>query len=596
MKKILLLLLLPVLVYSQSFTAEVDKTTVGQNERFRVYFKIEGENSNAIKNFAPPSFDGFSVLSGPNRSTSMQIINGAVSSSITFSYILQAVELGKFTIGSASVEYAGKKMITKPVNMEVVKGSPQAQPDQPGGISNEELAKNVFVRAIPNKRNVVRGEQVIVSYKLYTKLNISNPQLSKLPSYPGFWSEELDMPNNIGYETEMYNGERFKTVEFKKVALFPTQTGELEVTPIQLTIPVVVRKKNNSRDAFDQFFNNSFFGRTETIEYEAVSNTVKIDVKQLPLANAPASFGGAVGSYDFTGSIDKRTVKANEDFTIRLKISGTGNISLATLPEPQLPPGFEVYDPKKSESISREGTVSGNKTAEYLIVPRIQGSKEIPVMEFTYYDLNSDRFVTKTVGPFNINVEKGDDEFNAGNSGFSKEDVQLLSKDIRFIKTKTALIRANEVSLIPNWFWVSGIVPLVILFVFIGINNRREKLSGDVKLMKFTKAEKIARGKLKAAKKALNEQKLPVFYEEISKALYGYLEDKLGLSKSEMTLDRALSELRNRKITEDEIGSVKEIADKCEFARFAPSAVSSEAGDEFYSKTVKTITELENRL
>lgn len=252
-------------LFAQEFTSSVDKTKVGENETFQAYFTFKGQNSNGLRNFKAPSFTGFRVLSGPNQSTSMQYINGAMSSSVTYSFYLQATSIGKYTLGEASIEYNGNSLATKPIEIEVVKGAAPTQRQNnsrnqnqtSGGISNEELAENVFIRAIPDRQSTYLGQQVTVTYKLYTRLNINSPQISKLPSYQGFWSEELEMNNNIYFSEEMYNNVRFRSAVLKTVALFPTKTGELSVTPFELTVPVMVKKKR-SNDPFDQFFNDSF--------------------------------------------------------------------------------------------------------------------------------------------------------------------------------------------------------------------------------------------------------------------------------------------------------------------------------------------------
>ncbi|MFC2134672.1 BatD family protein, partial [Bacteroidota bacterium] len=342
----------------QEFNATVDKTTVGQNERFQVYFTFEGEDVNGVRNFTPPSFEGFRVLSGPNQSTSMQIINGKVSGSLTYSFIVQGSEIGKYPLGTASVEYEGDTYKTDPLQIEVVKGTPKQSRDESStGVSDEELAENVFIVATADKRKAVIGEQITITYKLYTRLNISSPQISKLPTYQGFWAEELNASQNIMFNIEMYNGERYRAATIKTVALFPSKTGKLSVTPFELNVPVLVRKKRKRSDIFDQFFNDSFFGKTETVDYIAKSNKVIIDVSDVPKSNVPDSFNGAVGKYNFKAEINKSNVELNEGITLRVTISGQGNIKLLDVPEIKLPPGFEMYDPKTSETINLESFV-----------------------------------------------------------------------------------------------------------------------------------------------------------------------------------------------------------------------------------------------
>jgi len=229
-------------LFAQEFTATVDKTVVGQYDRFQVYFTFNGSDVNGVQNFRPPSFQNFKVLSGPNQSTQMQFINGKVSGSLTFSYILQPSDIGSFTIGAASVTFGGKSYSTSLVNIKVEKGTPQQKAESNGGYSDAELDKNVFIVAQANKSRVMLGEQITVTYKLYTKLNIASPQINKLPQYQGFWAEEMDPTRTINFTVEMYKGERYRAAEIKQVALFPTKTGVLNVTPFELNVPVIVKK------------------------------------------------------------------------------------------------------------------------------------------------------------------------------------------------------------------------------------------------------------------------------------------------------------------------------------------------------------------
>lgn len=583
--------------YAQDFTATVDRTTVGQYDRFQVYFTFNGQDINGVSNFRPPSFQGFRVLSGPNQSTSMQIINGKVSGSLTFSYILQPSNIGEFTIGSASVDYNGKTYRTSPLKITVVKGTPQQQRESSGGYSSDELAKNVFIVAEASKTRAYLGEQITVTYKLYTKLNIASPQITKLPQYQGFWAEEIEPSQTINFDIGMYKGERYRVATIKRVALFPTKTGTLSVTPFELNIPVIVKKKRTSNDIFDEFFNDSFFGRTETIEYLARSNTLKVEVKPLPSSNVPASFNGAVGNFNFKVEIDKKNVKTNESITLRMIVSGSGNIKLLKLPEVQLPPGFEKYEPKVYDNVNKGSVISGQKIVEYLIIPRTPGEKEIPPIEFSYFNPSSNKYIVLSSPSFKINVIKGEGQYEPIAGNFSKEDVKLLSEDIRYIKTSDfKLERKRDNSVIKPWFWVSLILPLIALFFVVGIKKRQEKLYSNVQLLKYQKAEKAAKQRLKLAKRALDQNKLSEFYSELSSALYGYLEDKLTIQKSEFTLERALQLLYQKNISNELIERVRKIAEKCEFVRFAPGGESFASANELYEEAVKTIIDVDSNL
>jgi hypothetical protein len=583
-------------VDAQRFNSTVDKTVVGQYDRFQAYFTFEGADVNGLSNFRPSTFSGFKILSGPNQSTSMQIINGKVSGSLTYSYVLQPTGIGNFTITSASIDYAGKTYRTAPINMKVEKGTPQQQKESTGGYSQAELAQNVFIVAEANKTKTLLGEQITVTYKLYTKLNISSPQITKLPSYEGFWAEEIGPIQNINFDIGMYKGERYRVAKIKQVALFPSKTGSLSVTPFELNIPVIIKKKRQSNNSvFDEFFNDSFFSRTETVEFKAKSNTIKVEVEPLP-GGAPTSYNGAVGNFNFKAEIDKNNVSTNESVTLRLTVNGSGNIKLLKVPEIQLPGGLEKYEPKSIDNVnSSGGTISGQKIVDYLLVPRSAGEKEIPPIEFTYFNPQSRKYVTLKSQPIKINVKQGIGGSEVATQGFSKEDVKFLNEDIRYIKTSNLnLEQRQEIALIKPWFWASLLVPFLALVGLVSFKKRQDKLSGNVQLLRYQKADKAARRRLKQSKAALDVNKISEFYSELSFALFGYLEDKLGIQKSEFTLEGAINKLTVENVKPDLIERVKHIAEKCEYVRFAPQGETSASAQEIYDEAVKVIIELDN--
>ncbi len=585
---------------AQVFKVSADKTTVGLGETFQIYFEFDAPDMNSVSGFHAPAFKGFTILGGPNQSTSMQIINGQMSSSVTYSYVLTPQKLGSFTIGTASVKYKGKTYKTKPLTIKVVKGKakalPKPAPPTQNGIDEQEIAKNVFIRAIPNKTTVYQGEQLTVVYKLYTRLNISSPSLTKLPTYEGFWAEDLDMPNTINFHIEMYKGQRYRVADIKKAALFATKSGKLKVTPFELKIPVLIRRRNRNRSLFDDFFNDPFFSRTETYNYNAKSNSLTINVLPLPVKGVPPSFKGAVGHFNISAKINKNNVKVNNPVSLKLKIWGEGNINLIDVPEVKLPAGFEEYEPKVTTKVNKKDIVSGYKSIEYLIVPRIPGRKVIPPVEFSYFDPAKKKYITLRTPKFEINVTGSASMAENMPAGFSKEDIKLLNKDIRFIKVSGfEFVKKSDVRGIPAWFYWSLIVPLLLLFVAVGVKKHHDKISGNVELSRSLKAEKLARKRLKNAKKALDSKSATLFYEEIAKALYGYLGDKLHINMSEFTLEKVEKKLNTAGIEEELIKKVREIADKCEYARFAPS--KDEAAEEkLYNETLELISTLEKKI
>jgi BatD DUF11 like domain len=582
---------------AQPFTASASSDKVGINDRFQVSFTFSGTDINGLSNYTAPAFRNFLVLSGPNQSTNMEIINGAVSSSRTFSYYLQAKSIGKFNIEAASINLGGKTYRTKAISIEVVKGSTSPNNNSSNAqepvITQKDIGDNLYVRATADKQKVYLGEPVIVTYKLYTRLNIaSQMSVNKLPQYNGFWAEELSTPNNITFTTELVHGKQYRVGLLKEVCLFPSQTGELSVTPFELNVPVQIKNRKSSGNIFDDFFNDPFFDMGRTVNYDAKSNTLKVKVVVLPDKNVPPSFNGAVGSFKLNSNIDKITVKASEP--LKLDISGTGNIKLIDAPEIKLPTGFDKYEPKVSEQINRSGMISGTKKIEYLVIPRMAGKREIPPIKFSYFDLNKNSYVTLETKPYELNVEKGNESSNYASN--TKEDVKLLGDDIRYIKTSSEVYKKGGILIHKIGFWLAAGLPLVLLAGMVTFKKRNDKLLSNAQLLKYQKAQKIARNRLKIAKNLLNEKNQSAFYSEISLALYGYLEDKLNIPKSEFSLEEAVSRLKRNNIKNTVIDNLKQTAEKCEYIRFAPQKDGIAAMNEIYNESANIIIEIEKSI
>ncbi|MCH8171640.1 MAG: protein BatD, partial [Bacteroidetes bacterium] len=566
--------LLSVGLFAQSFTASLSSIKVGLNDQFQLTFTFEGKEISSIRNFSPPSLSNFYVLSGPNQSTSVQIINGAVSGSLSFSYYLKPKKTGKFTIGVASVSYQRKTYRSNPLKFEVIKGSTQAERrsnNNNNNISDEDIAQNLFIRATVNKKTVYLGEQVTVTYKLYTRLTIAaQMSISKLPQYKGFWSEELNTSGNISFTTEIVSGKRYRVGLLKKAALFPTQIGKLTITPFELNVPIRIRNKRRTGNIFDDFFNDPF-DQGQMINYDAKSNSVKITVLPLPDKNVPASFKGTVGNFTMSASIDKTNIKTNETASLKINIKGSGNVKLLNIPEIKIPNGIDKYEPKITEKINRAGIISGIKNAEYVIIPRTPGRKEIAPIRFTYFNPAKKKYITLSSKKFVINVTPGKSIVSSTITGVSKEDIKLLGEDIHFIKTETNdLFIKQGILLFSYQFWMMTIIPFVLLIGILVWQKKQNKLAGDIRSLRYNKAQKVAKARLKKAKKLLHTKNELDFYSEISLALFGYLEDKLHLSKAEFSLDRAEQVLKEKGINDVLITELKQCAEKCEFIRFAP--------------------------
>jgi len=587
------------LLFSQNpaFIATVDKNPVTQDEQFTLELTMNSSGETP-RNFKAPDFSKFLLLSGPNQSTSMQIINGAVSSSQTFSYVLQAREAGKFTIASAVIEVGGNQFKSNPIELTVTKASgKKSQQTQSAQAQGVDIGDNVFLRAVVDRSRVYQGEQVTVTYKIYTRARIVNYAINKLPTMTGFWGEELPLPQQVNLSNEMINGKQYQVGTLRKMALFPTQSGTLSINPMELTCQVQVQSRRRSNDIFDQFFNDPFFG-AQTANVPLKSDPVKITVLPLPQNPVPESFQGAVGKFSLTASLNKRRAKTNEPISLKAIITGSGNVKILEAPKLKLPTDFEQYDPKVKEDIDRTGSaISGTKTFEWLIVPRYPGDKKIPALVFSYFDVGQRRYVTLRTNEFNVLVEKGSAEAPQNAAGLSKEDVRLLNQDIRFIKTDVSAFREKNKELIDP---TAAIMMTVIPFAaFIGLLFYRQKAlteMSDVVSFRSRKALKIAAKKLANANMLLHANKPEEFYAEVSTAMWQYVSDKLAIDRAELSIDNVTQKLHEKKVSDDLTQKIKELLESCEFARFAPGSSSTEEKKKMYEMASSIIVAAEREL
>jgi hypothetical protein len=582
-------------VCPQSFTASVKNNNVGVDDRLEVSFTYNGDDINRLSNFRPPDFSNFIVLSGPNYSTSMQIINGAVNASQTQTFILKPRNAGTFTIGSASIQHGGNTFNSQPITINVTKGSSTPKTEaQDDGVNLQEIAENLFVRASADKNRVYKGEQVIVTFRLYSRLNITGIYSSKVSQHEGFWTEQLDEIKGAP-AVEVIDGKRYQVYTINRIAVFPSKTGELTISPNEFTIPVIIQKKRRGGGGslFDDFFNDPFFNRNESYEYKARSNKLTIISLPLPEDNIPVSFKGAVGEFTLKSEISKTTTKTNDPVTLKMEISGTGNIALISNPDLILPAsGFEKYDPKSADNIIRSERISGKKNIDYLIIPRTTGKKEIPPVEFSYFSPSRKTYVTLRTEPYILDVKQGETSGSQYYAG--KEEIRLLSDDIRYIKVSGNDIRPRSgILLYQSGFWLAVIFPLFILGGIVIWRKQNDKLNADIDLLRYQKAEKIAKNRFKNARKYLNNNDQVSFYSEIAQALFGYLEDKFHIPKAEFSLERASEEMSRRNIDPEVTGKMKEYAARCEFIRFAPHNNGISEMNNMYSGLTEVIVAIE---
>ena len=614
---ILFLMLSPLWLWAQddpTLTVSAKKQVM-VGERFQVVFSANADG----RNFTAPSFEGFTVVGGPFTSTSssIQMVNGSVTRTTTNSYTfaLQAYKEGTFRVGSASLNVKGTKITSEPFDIKVVPddGS-HAAPSGGGASSGQSQAqqntndpqvsgKDLFLRVVPSKKSAYVGEQVVLTYKLYTKVPVSSLSVVKAPSYAGFLTK--DISDNTGgtlrQSSEYINGIEYTSAEIQKVVVAPQRAGKLTLDPMVIECIAQIRRENNrqrSMDPFEEFFNDPFFNRNITnVKKELTSNSFVLEVKSLPEANKPASFAGAVGNYNFKSDIDMTELKTNEAFTLTYTVSGTGNIELLQMPEPVFPPDFEVYDPKitTSTDVTANG-LSGTKKAEYLVIPRRAGSFTVPAVEFSFFNPSNGAYQTLSSKPYEIQVEKGRDDEGGGIYASNQEDIKYLGNDIRHIMTGDPRLRPQRSAFFGSSAYYVALLALLLAFILLLILlKNREKMEKDTAATRNRKADKVARGRLKRAAQFLKEKDQDKFYVEMSQALWGYIADKLGIERSKLSMDTVSETMKEKSVPDELTLQFVDTLNSCEFARFAPGS-AEEKMDDLYQRGIEVISKAEKVL
>ncbi len=582
------------------FSASVNKKQVALNDYVQLTYTIKNAELNQ---FQQPDFSKFKILSGPNQSTSMQIVNGRMSSSLSLSYLLQPKQVGKITIVPAKFTYKGKNFESNSVTVEAVKAANGGNNQSSGGQQSQgnTIADNVYIRAFVDKSSVYQGEQVTVTFKLYTRLQIVNYGVDKMPAFTGFWSNDIEYPQQLTAKKEMVDGVAFNVATIRKVALFPQRDGTLSIDPLEMEAAVRIKQQNNRkrRSVFDDFFFDDFFGGYKDVKHKMRTNKINVKVKPLPRKNKPSNFTGAVGQFSFDTELSESETKVNEPLSFKIKISGTGNVKLVDAPEIDLPKDFEAYDPKITENFPKgSNPVRGSKTYEYLLIPRRPGEYRLPSVYFSYFDTKKKDYVRVQSPEYTIKVAKGDGEYVSNNqvTGISKENIELLGQDIRYIKINSKGLKEKGKVCFgsPLFFLLLGL-PFLLLAVLVFLLKRQNKLRSNTTLLKSKKATGIAKKKLKIAKKYMAEGDKKAFYDEVVKALWGYLGDRFNIPTAMLSKDKVRDVLGDKKVSEEDLQRLFETIDECEMALFAPSS-SSDALEKTYSGAIDLISTIESKI
>ena len=578
-----------------TFTASApDAVAVG--DQFRLSYTVNTRN---IKDFRAPSIQGFDVLMGPSRSTNVNIINGDRSESTTFTYILMATKEGEYTIPGATLSAKGNQMISNSVKIKVLPEDKTATNSGGGqgnvsGRSGTSISSNdLFITSTVSKTNVYEQEAFLLTYKIYTVVDLRGFDNVKLPDFKGFHSQEVELPTNRRWGLEHYKGRNYHSTVYRQFVLFPQQAGKLTIDPARFDASVNIVQEVD--DPFEAFFN----GGANSFQVRKVLTTPKltIDVKALP-SGKPAGYSGGVGTFNISSSINSTQVKTNDAITVKVVISGTGNLKLVSEPEIKFPEDFEVYDPKVDNQFRLTSSgLSGNKVIEYLAIPRNAGTYKIPPVQFSYFDIKTQSYKTLSTEEYVVQVEKGEGNATQTIANFTnKEDLKILNEDIRFIKQ-------NEVTLTPKGafffgstsYWLFYLVPGVFFIAFFIIYRKQIAANANVARVRTKKANKVAVKRMKLAGKLLASNQREAFYDEVLKALWGYISDKLNIPVSRLSKDNIEEELQKVGVQAELIKEFIDALDQCEFARFAPGD-PNQAMDQVYKASFEVISKMENSI
>ena len=575
-------------------------------------FQVSYTLNQRSRDLRAPEFTDFDVLTGPFSSTrrSTTFVNGKRTSSFeqTYTYMIMATKEGTFTIGPATVKVDGEQVQSNGVRIRVLPADeqPQQQSNSTQGSqtatrSNSSQSgqtassENIFVRTIASKTTVHEQEALMLTYKLYFA-NVDVAQLTnntKLPEFTGFLKQELDQ-GEIQTELEHYNGRNYQTAVLYRTILYPQHSGDIKIDPASFEAVLRVQVQQRARSIFDDFF-GSYTNVTKMLTAPGVT----IHVSPLP-AGKPAGFSGGVGHFTLTPSISQTEVQANEAVTIKLDISGAGNMKLLKTPAIDWPEGFEPYDPKVTNNFKTTTSgVSGTKSIEYLAIPRSAGEYTIPAVNFSYFDIDSKAYKTLSTPEYTIRVKRGAGEASAVSdqqpviSYTQKEDIKQLGSDIRYIDTKRVEGRKSKVESIHyNLIWLWYVVPLIIAIVLLVVLRKQIKEASDITRMKYKRANKVAQKRLKAAAVALKANDKNAFYAAIESAAWTYLSDRLSIPTADLNKENIASILRQKGVSDALIAEVKNVLSTAEFARYAPS--TDHGMDDLYTATTNLINNLEN--
>ena len=587
---------------------------VGVDERFNVVFEVEGENSPS--NFTWSPGDDFQLVWGPQKGTSssVSIVNGKVSKSSksSFTYILLPKKTGTFTLPAATATVKGETISSKSITIQVVQngagqssgsssssGGSGSSSSGSGSSSSRDAAsgEDVFMRLNLSKTNVVVGEPITATLSLYQRANIVGFENARFPSFDGFWSQETETPSNIEFHRESLGDNIYNAAVLRRYVIIPQKSGNMTIDPAEIVCLInVLRPGRSSGSIFDSFFGEEYV----TVKKRVSTRAVTVKVSPLP-AGAPASFSGGVGNYSISARLSKDSLKVHDAASLIVTVSGKGNVSLIEAPKLSFPPDFETYDVKTTQNTDKSGT-TGSKTFEYPFIPRSYGDFTLPPLKYSYYDVNSKKYATVSTDSLRIKVAKGNQtatttlEPGQNQLTVDRKGVKNLGEDIRFIRTKAPSFTEDKGFLVgrPLYWIILALLALAAFAIWLTM-RKAAAMRADVRGTKNRKATKMALKRLKLAGEFMSKGLQTAFYEELHRALLGFVSDKLSMDMAEQNKENIAAALASRGISEGLANEFTDLLDACEYARYAPST-GSEQMSAHYEKAVDVITAIDSNM
>ena len=567
-------------IFAQAeFKTTVSKSKLGVNERFRIVFSI---NKQGADNFTPPSFENFKVVAGPSQSVNQSWINGKVTFSQSYTYVVEPKAIGTYSISGATILLNGKTLTSNSVKMNILKAVDiPPNPNDPNYIAQQ----NVHLVAEVSKTQPYVGEGIYVEYKLYVSENISVKDFSvtETPQYNGFWNQDINI-NNLQIKNGVYNGENYRYVVLKKALLIPTKSGKLLIEPMKMDILIGVPTGRGD------FFGNPI---TRNLSMVFSSANKNINVKQLPLENKPENFNGAVGEFDFSITSSKNDLKANESSQIKVGVTGKGNLKLFEIPKIETPKELEIYTPEHKEALRTTlNGIQGSVYDLYTVVPQFKGKYKIPKVSFSYFNPSEKKYKTITTEDLFVNVLEGKEIVTTTNP-IVKKDVAVTGANFRYIQTKSTFMTTQKENFFKsNLFYFLLLLPLVAIPFGIILYNISAKRNSDIVGVKQRKADRLARKYLSEAKKQLGNKE--EFYIALEKALHNYLKAKLQIETSDISRDNIKELLLSKNVNEATITVFIDVLNDCDFARYTP--ITEVMMNDVYEKSKEIITALDKQL